>query len=102
MNPALAKCILLLLAIPTIIQIYSYFYLQNLFAYLLPLEVSDKDVFDFIVVGAGSAGSVVASRLADNGYAILLVEAGPPQHYLQVFRNNYHIKKEANVPFDKY
>ncbi|MFF0575721.1 GMC family oxidoreductase [Streptosporangium saharense] len=32
---------------------------------------------DVIVVGAGSAGSVVARRLADAGASVLLVEAGP-------------------------
>lgn len=33
--------------------------------------------FDHVVVGAGSAGSVVAAGLADRGSRVLLVEAGP-------------------------
>jgi len=34
--------------------------------------------FDFIVVGAGSSGAIVASRLAAGGkFSVLLVEAGP-------------------------
>ena len=32
---------------------------------------------DYVIVGAGSAGCVVARRLADTGHKVVLLEAGP-------------------------
>lgn len=34
--------------------------------------------FDIVVVGAGAAGAIVASRLAEAGHKVCVLEAGPP------------------------
>ena len=51
------------------------FFSQNIF-------LLDGDEFDYIVVGAGAAGSVVAARLTMAGLNVLLVEAGGDPHVL--------------------
>jgi choline dehydrogenase len=64
-----------------------------------------REVFDYIVVGAGSAGCIVAHRLAADGAArVLLLEAGPRDghwtirmpgglraHYKPQSRSNWHL-----------
>ncbi len=37
------------------------------------------DVYDYIVVGSGPGGAPVASKLAQNGYSVLLLDAGDDQ-----------------------
>jgi choline dehydrogenase-like flavoprotein len=38
--------------------------------------------FDYVIVGAGSAGCVLANRLTANGrYTVCLLEAGPKDSY---------------------
>jgi hypothetical protein len=36
----------------------------------------DDDVWDYIVIGGGTSGSMVAGRLAQAGFTVLLLEAG--------------------------
>ena len=82
MNSTIGICILVLLTLPIVIHIHLVYILHYFVASTFPTAVSSGDEFDFIVVGAGSGGSTVAGRLVENGFSVLLLEAGPPMHYL--------------------
>ena len=43
-----------------------------------------NEIFDYIVVGAGSAGCVVACRLIEAGHRVVLIEEGPTDKHMFV------------------
>jgi len=71
----------------------------------------ERESFDYVVVGAGSAGCVVAARLSEAGHKVLLLEAGPsdsnpwihiPLGYARLYANPkvnwcYHSEPEPEL-----
>ena len=49
-----------------------------------------SQTYDYIIVGAGSAGAVLANRLsADPNHSVLLLEAGPEKNFWSPFPIGY-------------
>ena len=45
-------------------------------------QTADGDMFDYVIVGAGAAGSVLAGRLTeDAGVTVCVLESGPPDNH---------------------
>ncbi len=56
------------------------------------------DTFDYVIVGAGSAGCILANRLsADGKHSVCILEAGPPDRNIYIHIPAGFIKNLANA-----
>ena len=59
------------------------------------------DVFDYVIVGAGSAGCILANRLsADGKSTVCLLEAGPPDRSIYIHLPSGFVKNLGNPRID--
>ena len=65
----------------------------------------DQVVYDAVIVGAGVSGAIIAKELAERGFRVLVLEAGPGQDlsiggFEQYVANFYaSVDKDNNAPF---
>lgn len=91
------KCVLATVMLTAFIVLAWYFTRTLLFN----IEINPQ-LYDFIVVGGGPAGSVVTRRLLDEGASVLLLEAGEHTQYVidDSDHNVYTTSADLNLATD--
>ena len=60
--------------------------------------IRDLKYYDFIIIGAGSTGAVLAKRLTDNPKVnVLLLEAGKKEHFYAQICNYAHVFSSSHA-----
>ena len=59
---------------------------------------SESGEYDYVVVGAGAGGAIVASRLAEAGHKVLVVEAGSDARPVETEVPAFHAAASEHSP----
>lgn len=71
------------------------------------LQMNESNIFDYIIIGAGTAGCAIANRLTRKGYNLLILEAGDSDKNIFIrtpigyYKTIFHKKLSWNYWTDK-
>ena len=57
-----------------------------------------KEKYDYVIIGSGFGGSVSALRLAEKGYAVLVIEKGKKYNNTDFAKTNWNLRKWMWLP----
>ncbi|OZI72041.1 GMC family oxidoreductase [Bordetella genomosp. 12] len=72
-------------------------------------SLRDADRYDYVIVGSGAAGAILANRLSARGATVCVLEAGPPDHspwlhipagFIKAVFNNKYAWQFSSEPTD--
>ena len=66
---------------------------------LTPANLTQGQVYDYVIIGSGFGGSVSAMRLSEKGYKVLVIEKGSQHQATDFATSSWDLKRWMWMPW---